>query len=119
MRCITLTGQEDRNRADDWIRTSMSRLTRSVPFLCRATSAHQGARRELNPHPSVHSRSCRNHYTTSPSNPAEGAGVEPARQLRSSGFQPDTVTHRLALPHGTQKDYPDQELNLDLFVRSE
>ena len=30
--------------------------------------------------------------------PAEGAGVEPARPLRSAGFQPGPVTYRVALP---------------------
>jgi hypothetical protein len=103
VRCITLTGQVafPRRAAKQSRRLDSHQYQPAYEagaFLARATSANQGARRGLNPHPSVHSRSCRNHYTTSPRNRAEGAGVEPARQLRSPGFQPGTVALRLALP---------------------
>ena len=95
-----------RDRADDWIRTSIVPLTRRMPFCveprrqaarvqgvepCRSvleadgspgsTLVNQGVRGELNPHFRLHKPTCRNHYTT---------GTIQGCQLSAISLQQDT-----------------------------
>jgi hypothetical protein len=71
----------------------------------------QGVRRDSNPHLLVHSQVCRNRYTTNTiiwaaltgggtaAYQFSGRGGSRTRKAhRSTGFQPDPVTHRVALP---------------------
>ncbi len=100
-------------RADDWIRTSMIRLTRAAPSSVeprRHRPNHQGRRRESNPHLLVHSQSCRNRYTTATVCQRKERESNPQGSVCSAGFQPAPVAHRVAppsvIPDGLEPSFP-------------
>ena len=74
------------SRADDWIRTSMGRFTKAVPFSVEPRR-RKGIWRESNPHLLGHSQPCRSRYTTDTTKDDQHPDQEsnPERLVRSEG----------------------------------
>lgn len=102
MRCITPTGCNQTARADDWVRTSILRLTRSAPFSVEprrqpGRKRPEGVQGDSHPPPRPSQGRMLANYTTDTINrTVAGAGFEPAL------FQRIALPVELPVAVGTQ-----------------